>query len=379
MRTRSLLALLIIAGMTLPCPAGEAPNKEKIDKLIEQLGSGNFTERENAAKELETIGAPALEALRKAAKSSDAEVRKRAKTILSKIDNEREIPRVLAPKRIRLVYKDTPLHEALADFEKKSGYHIDLCHPDRKLKERKITLDTGDATFWHAVGLLCEKAQLTEGNIKDLKPDAPVDNRAIIGNSNRSQPAETEHLILKDGKREKRPTDDRGAIRVRAVGKYDESDKVPENGIVLALELSREPRLQWQLFLTIGIDKAVDDRGQNLTQIIPRAEEGNQSGFGAILHPAGTVVRGPLRFSGGNTRISKIGKFPGLSQQVPLQLRKGENPAKSIVELKGFITAVLLAEAEQASGKDRPAKLGLPAPKRVTVNIPFTLKNVPLP
>jgi hypothetical protein len=146
MRTRYLLAALIVAGLalviSLPSPADEAPSKEKIDKLIEQMGSGTFSEREKATKELAAIGPPALEALRKAAKSDDAEVRKRAKELIPKIERQAEIKRVLAPKRVHLVYKDTPLGEAVADFQKKSGYRIYLHDPEGKLKERKITLET---------------------------------------------------------------------------------------------------------------------------------------------------------------------------------------------------------------------------------------------
>ena len=64
---------------------------------------------------------------------------------------------------------------------------------------------------------------------------------------------------------------------------------------------------------------------------------------------------------------------------MPLQLRKGEKTAKSIAELKGFITAALLTEAEQENKKGQPARLGFPAPNGTTVNIPFTLSKVPLP
>jgi hypothetical protein len=382
MCTRHLLSAPIIAGLplliALSSLAGEVPSKEKIDQLIEKLGSGDFTEREKATKELSAIGAPALEALRKAAKSKDVEVRKRAEALLSKSDNEREIPRVLAPKRVRLVYKDATLKDALEDLQKKSGYSVDLCDPSGKLKERKITLDTGETTFWHAVGLFCEKARLTEGNIKDLKPHLPVEASVVIGNGSISKHEATEHLILKEGKRGKWPADDRGAIRVRAVGKYDSPVKVPEDEVVLALELSREPTLQWQLFLTIRIDKAVDDRGQDLTQVIPGAKEGDRSGFGGIRIPVGTVVRPPAIFPGSVT-LSPTGKIPGLSLQVPLQLRKREKAAKSIAELKGFITAALLTEAAQGNEKGQRAKPVLPAPRRTTVNIPFSLKNVPLP
>ncbi len=60
------------------CRAAETQD-ERIDRLIRQLGSESFAQREQAGKELEAIGTPALDALRKAAATStDAEVRRRA-------------------------------------------------------------------------------------------------------------------------------------------------------------------------------------------------------------------------------------------------------------------------------------------------------------
>jgi tetratricopeptide (TPR) repeat protein len=58
-----------------------------IERLIRQLGSASFPEREAATRHLEDIGTPALEALRKAAKeSADAEVRRRAEQLAEKLD-----------------------------------------------------------------------------------------------------------------------------------------------------------------------------------------------------------------------------------------------------------------------------------------------------
>jgi hypothetical protein len=69
------------------CPAAE-PEVGKIDALIEKLGSEKFPEREAASKALEAIGNPALAALRRAAiHSEDAETRRRARLLVSLIEN----------------------------------------------------------------------------------------------------------------------------------------------------------------------------------------------------------------------------------------------------------------------------------------------------
>src|ERR671931_2307711 len=112
MRSRSLLPALLLgvgflAPAVLPVPAADKTDAARITKLVEQLGSGDFEEREKASKELDDIGAPALEALRKAAASEDAEVRHRAQDLVRKIERRIASARILAPSRVHLVYKDT--------------------------------------------------------------------------------------------------------------------------------------------------------------------------------------------------------------------------------------------------------------------------------
>jgi hypothetical protein len=366
MRTRHLLAALIVVGVGLlgsvpTSPADEAPSKENLDKLIDQLGSGNFAEREKASKELAAIGVPALEALRKAAKSEDAEVRKRIEEILPKIERQAESIRVLAAKRVNLVYKDTPLTEAVADFEKKSGYHIQLHDPDGKLQERKITLDTGETTFWHALGLFCDKAELTEASMEDLLRVPPPPGGAPGGPPGGMRPGafvrgmpgmpgmlgRYGQLFLKDGKAKLLPTDDRSAVRTRALGKSDLLGNVPQGEILLSLEVSLEPKLQWQSFQAIHIDTAVDDQDQKLSQVIPQVEGVAGGGAGNPAIAVQGVVSGGVRFQ--QMQMQMIARqrmmWGGLSQQVPVQLKKGAKEAKTLKELKGVLTVQLLTEA----------------------------------
>src|SRR5262249_43407076 len=117
MRTWCLVVALA-AGLgvgliaAVPTPAAEGTAAEQIAKLIEQLGSANFGERELASKKLDAIGLPALEALRKDAQGRDAEVRRRAEELVQKIEKRSENVRMLEPKRVHLVYKDTLVAEA---------------------------------------------------------------------------------------------------------------------------------------------------------------------------------------------------------------------------------------------------------------------------
>src|SRR5262245_9000301 len=61
----------------------DKPSAAEIKKLIKQLGSSQFAEREAASKHLQEIGKPALADLQKAtAETKDAELRRRAKNLI---------------------------------------------------------------------------------------------------------------------------------------------------------------------------------------------------------------------------------------------------------------------------------------------------------
>jgi len=72
-------------------PPKEASDRAQVERLIRQLGSKEFSERETATRQLEKIGPPAMEALRAAATGSkDPEVRRRAAAVAAVIENTLE-------------------------------------------------------------------------------------------------------------------------------------------------------------------------------------------------------------------------------------------------------------------------------------------------
>jgi hypothetical protein len=82
------LVLLAIVPSVLAQPSSAQPFDQHrlIGELIEKMGSNRFQERLSAQKELETIGPGALELLRKAISSGNAEVSKRAAQLVRKIE-----------------------------------------------------------------------------------------------------------------------------------------------------------------------------------------------------------------------------------------------------------------------------------------------------
>jgi hypothetical protein len=91
-------------------PTAKKPDAAAIAKWVEQLGSPKFTQRQEATKALEAIGLPALDALRKAARSADAEIAQRATRLVEIIENS--------------------LDQLLADYR---GYGLPLPPKDAKL------------------------------------------------------------------------------------------------------------------------------------------------------------------------------------------------------------------------------------------------------
>jgi hypothetical protein len=163
-------------GTVMAVPAAPAGDQAKITQLVSQLGSQNFRQREAATKELDAMGEPALDALRKATKSGDMEVANRAAALVAKIEQRAENAKLIAPTYVELNLKETPIEEAVAQLAKQSAYQIIIAGDKSKMADRRVTLETGKVPFWKALGLLCEKADLVEsdGIVNPTLPFQPV-------------------------------------------------------------------------------------------------------------------------------------------------------------------------------------------------------------
>ncbi len=347
-----------------PTAASLAPtdgDEERTAKLIQQLGSDSFADREKATQELEQIGPAALDALRRATRGDDPERKRRAEELVQKIEKRALEASLLAPKRVRLAYKDTPLAEALADFQKQSGYDLTLSDPEAKLRDRTVTLNTGDVTFWQALDQFCHKAGLIESTPQPAdvvargelppyprSPDPQADQQqgaarpggALKGNG----------IILADGKAVQTPTDDSTSVRVRAEvpGKTADGSE-----ILQTMRITPEPKLRGADIAAVRIERAIDNRGQSLEPVL-----GNDVSAPPVkeeLPPLPAFPRPPSGAAG------SVRHDPGL-----VRLKRSTTTATSLSELSGTITIRVLQGPESAS-------------KVVTLDMPFTLKNISLP
>jgi hypothetical protein len=347
-----LLPALAALSLTLPAVAraDAREDAERIARLIVQLGSSQFAEREEASRALDTIGGAALDALRRAARGDDAEVRRRATLLVRRLERRLETERLLAPQHVRLEFHDTPLPDAVAAFARKTGYPIKLEGDETKLAERKVTLSTGDATFWAAFDRFCAAAGLVERGPAPVSerpnPNGVTQSSVIIVNGNmRPVPADIltpgavdrpEPLVLVEGSARPLPAHYAGALRLEALppGTLLPGQPKVEGEAVLVLEASVEPRLRWQKVLDLRIDRAGDDQDQSLTaRLVPSARAVAQRDRAAM-------------FINGVPVYPETDPSETDTRQLLLHIRLGKKPSKELRELAGTLTALVRTEPQ---------------------------------
>src|SRR5438876_8454309 len=78
---------LLLLGLPVVPAVAVDPDDKDIERLVKQLGSAKFKEREAATARLKEIGESALDALEKAMTSDSAEARRRAEAIKTAVEN----------------------------------------------------------------------------------------------------------------------------------------------------------------------------------------------------------------------------------------------------------------------------------------------------
>ncbi|HMC65894.1 MAG TPA: hypothetical protein VKI65_13225 [Gemmataceae bacterium] len=357
MRTSRLLVALVGTILLRPAiaPAAESVSSKPIAALAAQLGSKNFDERESASRALDAIGAPALPALRQAARSDDAEISRRAELLVQRIDKRLETARLLDAKHVHLVYKDMRLAEAIADFTRKTGLQAQLGGDKSKLADRKITLDTGDVPVWQALDQLCERAGLTERvspvakkpepqNVSAQEHEVRLARRqvalrlAVLDSRYSGMQAEpAQPVTLYEGKPERVPSCLAGAVRIRALppNYKGPGQPAPLGQPGLNLEVMPHAGLQWHNIVDVRIEKAVDEHGQVLTQPAAGSPSNNGNEIAVWNMPAAPIL------------LDSGAVMPTAStRQFPVRLKPGNKPSTALKEVHGVIAARVQTPAQ---------------------------------
>jgi hypothetical protein len=353
--------------------AKEAEAK-RIGDLVAKLGSREFLEREEATKALLGAGAPALEYLQKAADCSDAEVRRRAGQIIARIEKDIDTARLLKPKRIHLIYHNTPISEAVADFAKLSGCPLHLDGDRVRLASRKITLDTGDVTLWEALDQFCRAAGLREQhgphpanpstqavnheNVH-LREMLAMQRRGIAIPPPRVEPG---RVILVEGQ-ESQPISQFGGVRMRILPStiHNSGHANSSEEVVLALEVSPEPGIDWRGVLEARVEKAVDSTGREVKQVLATPVSNNESvndrtamGFKVVGNNAvvwnNVVVNNAVVWDVDFDNHFFTGQPPG---EIPIRLKLNEREIKPLHEIRGVVFAQVQSPLEPIIHADK--------------------------
>jgi hypothetical protein len=354
----ALLGLMLALTFALSAapPASDAKaDSERIAQLIKQLGSEDFAEREKASSELEQFGIAALPALREAARSRDPETKSRAEALVERLVKKNQAEKLLTPKKVHLVYKDTPVNEAVLDIGRKCQCSVHLHDPDNKLKGRTVTLDTGEATFWEAFDQFCEKANVREATwedlVKDGRPATPKGGMALLpsgpfGPAIDPKLAGPGVITLINGRPSAPiPTCYTGAMRLRLI-KLSSLGGTPENKDehLFALETRMAPGSQIREIESLSLSSVTDDQGQKLTP---------------VFAPPAPVARNPFAPPPpGETTAIFPNAWHGIGgvEYCAARVKKGPKEAKALTQFAGIVVAKLLPPAEAVITVDNITK-----------------------
>jgi hypothetical protein len=336
-----------------PAPKEAVKPAPKIDpvalaRFVAQLGSDRYDDRETACKELDALGAAALEPLRAALGSRDEETRRRAIHVFERIQLRVETARLTKPKMVRLVYTDVPVPQAVQDMARKTGFQIQIEGDQTKLASRKITIDTGEVPFWQAVDQFCLKAGLVERGAAAMPENDPeLNNMRMERMRMRMWMIQQQEyggvkpelpVVFLDGKPQSMPTYYAGALRMRLLPKAAGGApgattgaplNKPEGESLLTVEVTPEPKMGWQNVLSLRVERMIDEKGNELKAPLP-------------------YLRDPYEFDDNEWEMRAWrGYNPGgqqqsnLAKQVPLRLQNVKD-VKKLKEIHGYVAAEVL-------------------------------------
>jgi hypothetical protein len=336
-----------------------ATASETVPELIERLGAGAYRDRREAFRALDRAGLQALPSLQVAARSADFEVRSRASELVRRILHRQEAEKILAPTRIDVSFQDAVVADAIKDFANRAGMPVLATGDTTKLRDRKFSFKTSGTPLWEALAGFTAAANLTEWDgltaLPGLPPpliaghDAPQpqmmpNGRRIIANgprNNRGREAPTFRTVyLFDGTPSAVPTLFAGAVRVRAlpVGTPLNGSELDAGEIVIPLQVSAEPKIQWQNHPSIIEGSAVDATGVRWEARVIGAATAPTDDEELIINNVLGNPFAPYGTGGPSPR----------HQFVPLRFRRPEGNVKLLKEVSGTLSLPVRVSGELA-------------------------------
>ena len=310
------VSLWAAAGWAVAPPPGVAGS-------VARLGHADFAEREAAAAELAAVGEPALPALHAATGSEDAEVARRAATLIVAVSRAAEARRLLAPTLVTLSPPaDGPLTlaQVVAAWTRASGVEFVIAS-DELGRTPVASRTAAPVPLWAAVETVAQELSL------DLRP---ADRAAVALNPSAA------------GKRPGRFT-----AHALAVEAMPTVAALPSDTLSVVLQTYAEPRLRLRQFDAAVVTKATDAGGRELRTLpalvsVPPAPPTYRGrglrGGGAIVLDANGVALLPAGLP--------TPSFTPSASQALLRFAVPEDAPPRLAVLEGFFRATVAGPNE---------------------------------
>ncbi|MCE9530447.1 MAG: hypothetical protein K8T89_04850 [Planctomycetes bacterium] len=322
--------------------SAEPATPDAVNDAIQKLAHARFAVRDQAARNLVRIGEPALIPLKAVLASKDLEVRLRAEALIQQIETRIENETLIRASKLRLKYQNTPLDEAIVDLAKRTGLPFALDEKSGKNPRQQITLDTGEVPYWEAVEKFLTVAGLEENATNALiasiarkredrsgispleKPDIPAERLTLV-ECKKPIAASTSTIV----RVKSLPRDFPGNVAAKGT-----------NEVTFKLDVIPAKSFVWQELVGVEIRKAIDDRGNVLTQShLPREYDQAVAVNNAQDRPmnnAAPVFQAPAPMYSPQSS-------PGTTRHMPVTLFTKDTSAKTLKHLEGVVVARVLS------------------------------------
>ncbi len=258
------IALTSIVVFILPVFAHA---QEGAAELAKKLGSGNYLERERAAKALERLGKAAIPVLRGAMTNADLETQRRAILLIERIEDRVLIEDIVKATPTRLRFQNITVVDALREVESLMGLRLG----PTSSKHRIGKFDSGSVPYWQAWRDCRDAALLEESDyalaaarLKTMVSQREQERIPIMyARAGHGGPFTAPRLVFAAAAVPVWTEDVRHSVRVRVRWLMTDRSldaKIPH--AIFAVEVRPEPRLEIPTLPIVEITKIVDPDGR---------------------------------------------------------------------------------------------------------------------
>ncbi|MFO0802029.1 MAG: hypothetical protein U0791_02750 [Gemmataceae bacterium] len=335
-RVWAAVALMMSAGAVPAAPPPvEAPTTP--ERLVLQLGSDSFPEREAAAAALEKLGPAARSALDQAVRHANPEVSKRAIQLLTALHRKADAADRLTVKKVKLAYRNTPIGAAVNDLKARTGINLWL-DPTRLADPlRTVTCETGDLPPWEAVAKFCEAAGLQE--VFDAEVPVPKQERSRRHHYQPPPPppkADFVPVSLADGSGKALPGSRNTAVRITALPDNFNKNRVylGTGDVLLHFDIAPMPGYHWKSVAGVRVTKVVDEYNRIGSAGANREPDGFMGGALEVFGGGAVFLAGGIGWDGEPGPRPTAYPNPRIT---PVPIRVGTPNARTLKVLEGAV------------------------------------------